>query len=172
MTITLAHPGWRAGELQSCPCARDILAPTPGDEALELTWQIARERRFAALNAALARQGGCLPADQLCGLMRAHWDQPLSRLARWIASRDLVSVSWQSQIWVPLFQFECPSLDRRAAACDVVRALRSVYDDWELAEWFVRPHDLLSGNSPATRIACDPRGVTEAARRDRFINRW
>jgi len=172
MTMTLAQTRRVALEAPpSAPLCNDT-APILPDEALEFTWQIAKERRFGALDVAYARQGGWLSADQLCGLMRPHWEQPLSRLARWIAGGELVSLSWRSQIWVPLFQFERPSLDRHPAACDVVRALRPVYDDWELAEWFVRPHALLAGRSPVVRLACDPDSVKEAARMDRFINRW
>lgn len=172
MTITL--PGTRRLAPASHPCAaaRDDAVSTLPDEAIELAWQRAKERRFSALSAALARQGGCLPADQICALMRAHWDQPLSRLARWIAGREVVSVGWGSDIWIPLFQFERPSLDLNPTVRDVVRALRPVYDDWELAEWFTRAHDLLSGRSPAAQLACDPRSVKEAARMDRFISRW
>jgi hypothetical protein len=145
---------------------------TPSDDSLEAAWSIDRLRRFTALRDLLARQGGCLPADDVCRLLRAHWDQPLSRVARWIAGRDVVSVPWRAQFWIPMFQFERPSLDVRPAACDVIRALRPVYDDWELAEWFARPHELLAGRCPASRLACDPAAVCEAARRDRFINRW
>lgn len=146
--------------------------PTPSDAALEAAWRTDHLRRFTTLRDALARQGGCLPADDVCGLLRAHWDQPLSRVARWIAGRDVVSVPWRAQFWIPMFQFERPSLDVRPAACDVIQALRPVYDDWELAEWFARPHELLAGRCPASRLACDPGAVREAARRDRFINRW
>ncbi len=145
---------------------------TPSDDALEAAWEADQVRRFTTLRSALARQGGCLAADEVCRLLRAHWDQPLSRVARWIARREVVSVSWRAQFWIPLFQFERPSLDLQPAACDVIGALRPIYDDWELAEWFARPHDLLAGRSPASRLACDPDAVREAARRDRFINRW
>jgi hypothetical protein len=86
--------------------------------------------------------------------------------------REVVSVSWRAQIWLPMFQFERPSLDIRPAVSDVIVALRQVYDDWELAEWFVRPHDVLAGRVPAIELACDPGAVKEAARRDRFVNRW
>lgn len=172
MTITLVGARRLAPASPPCAAARDAAVSALPDEALELAWRVAKERRFAALSSAFARQGGCLPADQLCGLMRAHWDQPLSRLARWIAVREVVSVSWRSEIWIPLFQFERPSLDLSPGVCDVVRTLRPVYDDWELAEWFTRTHDLLSGRSPAALVACDPSSVKEAARMDRFINRW
>lgn len=170
MTITLARsphaaasPRWRI---------EDVFAATPPEDALEATWCSVQQRRFATLHAALARQGGCLPADQVCALLRPHWNQPLSRVARWIAGREVVSVPWRAQFWIPLFQFQRPSLDLAPAAGDIVRALRPVYDDWELAEWFARPHDLLAGHSPASQLAGDPGAVHEAARRDRFINRW
>jgi hypothetical protein len=152
--------------------APDGAAPTPPDDALEAVWRTAQERRVSTLLAAFARQGGCLPADQFCSRLRGHWGQPLSRVARWIARRDVVSVTWRAQFLIPLFQFERPSLDLVPAARDAIRALRPVHDDWELAEWFVRPHDLLAGRSPAARLACDPCAVLEAACRDRFVNRW
>jgi len=152
--------------------------PAPGHDrrppefALPAAWDVVQERRFAALGAALMRHGGFVPADQLCSLLRAHWDQPLSRMARWIARREVVSVSWRAQIWLPMFQFERPSLDIRPAVSEVVVALRQVYDDWALAEWFVRPHEQLARRVPAMELSCDPAAVKAAARRDRFVNRW
>lgn len=142
------------------------------DAALDITWRTLQERRFCALQAAFARVGGSAPADDVCGLLRPHWSQPLSRVARWIAGREVVSVTWQAQVWLPLFQFERPSLDVVPAVAELVRTLRPVYDEWELAEWFVRPHDLLGGQAPALRLGCDPCAVKEAARLDHFINRW
>lgn len=153
--------------------ARTTCEPSSlSDAALDITWRTLQERRFAALQAAFARMGGSAPADDVCGLLRPHWSQPLSRVARWIAGREVVSVTWRSQMWLPLFQFERPSLDIVPAVTDLVCALRPVYDEWELAEWFVRPHDLLGGQAPALRLAGDPCAVKEAARLDHFINRW
>jgi hypothetical protein len=175
MTITLARlrraPA-PAGAAASGRCIAADIPPLAPERALEDTWGVAQERRFAALRSALLRQGGCMPADAVCTLLRPHWDQPLSRVARWIAQRDVASVAWRGQLWLPLFQFERPSLDLVPAAADVVRTLRGVYDDWELAEWFARPHDLLAGRCPAARLATDPCAVMDAARVDRFINRW
>ena len=144
----------------------------PPEAALEATWDLLQQRRFDAMRAAFRRHGGLMPADQICALLREHWDQPLSRLARWIVQREVVSVSWQSQVWLPLFQFERPSLDVMPAAARIVHDLRSIYDDWGLAEWFVAPHDLLAGRAPATDLFHNPCAVFEAARRDRFVNRW
>ena len=163
MTITLATRPREPAPGHDC---------WPHERALQATWDIVQERRFAALGAALVRHGGLVPADRLCGLLRAHWDQPLSRIARWVVRREVVSVSWRTQVWLPMFQFERPSLDVRPAVSEAVAALRQVYDDWELAEWFVRPHDLLARRVPAVEVACDPGAVKEAARRDRFVNRW
>jgi len=163
MTITLAHrppsrsPAWRA--------------PSPAC-VLQATWSELQERRFDRLRGALARHGGFVPADCVSELLRAHWDQPVSRVARWIARREVVSVTWRSQVWLPLFQFERPSLDLVPAVAALVRELRPVYDDWELAEWFAGPHDALGGRVPAAEVLRAPRLVREAARRDRFVNRW
>ena len=153
------------------PTQPDCIASTLPDEALEATWQTLQERRFATLQASFARHGGCAPADHVCCLLRAYWDQPVSRVGRWIAHRDIVSITWQTQIWIPMFQFERPSLDIVPSVSELVKGLRSVYDDWELAEWFLRPHELLAGRSPVVLLACDPWSVKEAARMDHFINR-
>jgi hypothetical protein len=154
------------------PPRPDGLAACLPDAALDATWHGLQARRFASLQAAFARHGGCAPADHVCGLLRTHWDQPLSRVARWITQRDIVSLAWQAQVWIPLFQFERPSLDLDATTCGLVRTLRPVYDDWELAEWFVRPHEFLAGRIPVGLLAGNPRAVKEAARMDLFINRW
>ena len=142
------------------------------DAALDITWRTLQERRFAALQGAYARLGGSAPADEVCRLLRPHWGQPLSRVARWIARREIVSITWRAQVWLPLFQFERPSLDVVPVVMRARVRVASVYDEWELAEWFVRPHDLLGGQAPALRLACDPCAVKEAARLDHFINRW
>lgn len=146
-------------------------SPLP-DAALDITWRTLQDRRFAALQAAYERLGGSAPANDVCGLLRPYWSQPLSRVARWIAAREVVSVTWRAQVWLPLFQFERPSLDVVPAVTELVRALRPIYDEWELAEWFVRPHDLLGGQAPALCLGCDSCAVKEAARLDHFINRW
>ncbi len=163
MTITLAHrapsrqPAWRP--------------PSPAC-ALRATWNERQERRFDRLRGALARHGGFAPADSVSELLRAHWDQPMSRVARWIAHREVVSVTWRAQVWLPLFQFERPSLDIVPAVGALVRELRPVYDDWELAEWFAGPHGALAGRAPAAEVLRNPCAVREAARLDRFVNRW
>ena len=133
---------------------------------------IVHEDRFVALHAALARHGGCVSADDVCTLLRPHWAQPLSRVARWIARREVASLTQRGQWWLPLFQFERPSLDLVPAAGEALRTLRDAYDDFELVEWFVRPHALLGGRCPAVQLTSDPHAVNEAARVDRFINRW
>lgn len=175
MTITLAQrpppstptpflqAGWRP------PRAAPEIAPGC---ALRATWASLQERRFERLRGVFAGLGGFVPADLVSELLRPHWDQPMSRVARWIALRDVVSVTWRAQVWLPLFQFERPSLDLAAAAALIVRDLRPVYDDWELAEWFAAPHDLLAGHAPAAVLPHNPCAVREAACRDRFVNRW
>ncbi len=175
MTITLAH---HAPPATTTPARQVGLRPSRASfdidpaRALKSTWASLQERRFERLRDAFVRQGGFVPADLVSELLRPHWDQPMSRVARWIALREVVSVTWRMQVWLPLFQFERPSLDLLPAAAQVVRDLRAVYDDWELAEWFAAPHDLLAGREPAADLSHNPCAVREAARRDRFVSRW
>lgn len=180
MTITLARHAQSAITMQSRHgiwrpphAAFDVRSALSTSQcALESTWRSLQERRFDRLRAAFVRQGGLVSADDVSALLRGHWDQPISRVARWIAFREVLNVTWQGQVWLPLFQFERSSLDIIPAVSAIVRDLRPVYDDWELAEWFARPHDVLGGSVPAAQVACNPGAVREAARLDRFVNRW
>ena len=47
--------------------------------------------------------------------------------------------------------------------------LRSVFDEWELAEWFACPNSWLGGQTPASQVVLDEQAVVEAARADRFV---
>jgi hypothetical protein len=51
-----------------------------------------------------------------------------------------------------------------------VRELRGVYDDLEIADWFVRDNAFLDDRAPADVIGTRPQAVLDAARADRFIS--
>jgi len=51
----------------------------------------------------------------------------------------------------------------------ILAELRDVFDQIELAEWFVRPNSLLEGEIPLGVLAFRPDSVLQAARIDRFV---
>jgi hypothetical protein len=127
--------------------------------------------QHSAMADAYRRTGGLLSGDQTVLLLRGHAAQPISRLARWIVGRRIVSYVWQAQTLVPLFQFDRADMSLRNDASQVIDELADTFDDWELAEWFAQPNAWLQGAAPVDLIDADLPAVLQAARADRFIAR-
>lgn len=125
--------------------------------------------RLGTMASAYRASGGIMSGDRVIQLLRQDFDQPISTLARWIVDRDVVSFELQGQIWLPMFQFGTADRKVRPGVMHVIRELRAVFDDWELAEWFAQPNSSLRGEVPATVVLHDERAVLEAARVDRFV---
>jgi hypothetical protein len=114
--------------------------------------------------------GGMAGCDEVARLLREHSDQPISQLARWIVTRQLVSFSWRSQTFIPLFQFDFAQMVAvRPCVQLVIAELSNAFDDWELANWFVRPNSALDYLAPVEVLVTDLPGVLSAARADRFV---
>jgi hypothetical protein len=112
---------------------------------------------------------GVAVCDEVARLLRSHSDQPISQLARWIVSRQLVSFVWRSQTLIPLFQLDFTQMSVRPSVQQVIAELSDVFDDWDLANWFVRPNSGLAGSTPVKAISTDLPAVLQAARADRFV---
>jgi hypothetical protein len=123
----------------------------------------------SALPGEFLRIGGVLTGDDLALALRSSIDQPVSRVAQWIAQRRVVNFVWQAQLLLPTFQFEPVSMRPRSTVGDVIAELADVYDDWDIAAWFARPNAWLADEAPARLIATDPCEVVRAARADRFV---
>jgi len=123
------------------------------------------------MEAAYRRSGGIASGDDVALMLRQCSNQPLSRLARWVAAREVVSFQWLGAIWLPLFQFDWTATSVRPDVTSVIGELAEVFDDWELAAWFALPNTWLRGRTPVDALATCPSAVREAARADRFIAR-
>ena len=147
-------------------------SPTPSASRHEGLMLDARAHQRAALELGYRRSGGIATAAEVVGMMRdSDGTQPLSRLAKWIVAREVVSFEWQATTWLPLFQFEPTGLSVRPEVEAVIRELSDVFDDWELACWFTSPNTWLGNMTPVDAIAALPLAVKEAARVDRFVAR-
>lgn len=113
------------------------------------------------------QRGGLASTDELVHLMRPHWRQPVSVLARWIVDRKVLSFAWHGQILLPAFQFESPRMTPNQAIAECSRELGDTVDDEAFAAWFIRPDDGLGGNSPLDLLSSHPDVVIEAAARTR-----
>jgi hypothetical protein len=118
---------------------------------------------------AFSATGGMLHADALSHLLRKHTDQPISRLARWIVDRRIVSFEADSQRWIPMFQFGAPDLCMLDGVARSILELRDIFDDQELAEWFAMPNTWLTGRAPSRVVRGEADAVVGAARADRFV---
>ena len=127
------------------------------------------ERQFVAMQAVCRRSGGIASDDDVLLLLRRCSDQPLSKLARWIVSRHVVSFKWHARTWLPMFQFDPVDMSLRPGVAAVIRELSDVFDDWELMAWFTSPNEWLRDMAPVDAIAASPAAVFDAARADRFI---
>ena len=129
------------------------------------------EIQCAALAQAYGSCGGVAGCDEMVGLLRSRFDQPISVLARWIVGRAVVSFEWRATTLLPLFQFNFADMSIRPQASDVLRELRDVFDDQDLALWFAQPNAWLDERSPVDVLQTDSRTVLQAARTDRYIAR-
>ena len=129
------------------------------------------DRQFLEMDAAFRSSGGLLCGDSLATLMRGRLEQPVSVIARWIVERRAVSFEWQARTMLPVFQFDFTNSTLRDSIVEVVKELRDVFDDWDLALWFAQSNACLGGAAPVDVIHADPKAVLATARVDRFIAR-
>lgn len=126
-------------------------------------------RQFASMKTSFHLHGGMATGDELALELSSRVDQPTSRLAVWIFGRRVLSVRWQGETFVPMFQFDRADLSIRKVVSDVIDELRTPFDSWELALWFTEPNLWLGGAMPVELVVKDERAVLGAARADRFI---
>jgi hypothetical protein len=117
---------------------------------------------------AFSQQGGVLGCAEVSELMRSFVDQPVSRLARWIVSREIVTIVHRSALFLPMFQFD-RGMDLQPQCREAVIELSGELLNAEIAWWFVAPNCWLAGSPPVQALQRDPDDVVKAARAERFI---
>lgn len=152
------------------PTVRSTFArPAPLDSETRHPDRRFEDRELDVMTRVFTRTGGLVCADDIARLLRRHDHQPLSLLARWIVTRELVSVSANEQIFIPLFQFDLSSMTLPATLSAVLRELTPAFGEWDLALWFASPNAWLSNRAPAEVLWTDAALLLEAARADRFV---
>jgi len=128
-----------------------------------------RQCEDGCLLEAFRSNGGVATGSELAEILSPLVDQSISRVARWIVSREVVTFAWRASILIPLFQFDLDRMCIRAGMHSVCSEFSGALDSAELVLWFALPNAWLNGATPAKTIAIDVGAVVDAARADRFI---
>lgn len=154
----------------SAACLRRPRLAYSAPVAAAPTWdRTLEEREFALMTQAFGRHGGLYGGDQVAGLVRGSSGQPIATLARWIVSREVISIVRDTAILLPMFQFHRQRMQVRTEVRDTLQLLRDVFDDWELAVWFARPNAWLDDAPPVDVMPYAADEVVRAAQADRFV---
>ena len=129
--------------------------------------------------AAFADTGGMASGDELAQRLiesASHAGgasdlQATSLVARWILSRAVVKVLGPHGWMLPMFQFDLATATLKPSMAPVLSALRGVFDDAELALWFVSSNQWLKGDRPAMVMHKNLPGALHAACADRYLAR-
>ncbi len=120
--------------------------------------------QFQPLVQGFRRSGGLCVEDELLQILRHKVSQPISVLARWIVDQRILSFTWRGHRWIPMFQFDEETMTPRPECEAIVRELRTVFDELELATWFVTPNASLGGAAPVENVKASRRGARCARR--------
>lgn len=128
------------------------------------------EYRMAAMRSAFAATGGLLTVGELADGNDPHSRARFAQIAKGIATREIIGFMWQSEPWVPMFQFEAGSrlLPRRALQ-PLFKLLVPLYDAWEMANWFARSNPWLSGLRPVDQCTNHLEAVLDVAQLEHYI---
>ncbi len=108
--------------------------------------------------------GGLAREQEVVALFKRRYGPDLATLASWIVEREVICFEWQSQIWLPWFQFNRFDMAPQPELGQVLAELTCVYDPWELANWFAQPNPWLADRTPVDTLASDLSAVLHAAR--------
>jgi hypothetical protein len=125
--------------------------------------------QFIAMLDAFRRSGGMAQAYEVVALFLARGESDITSLAQWILHRKVISIEWESKLWLPLFQFDPLDMQPQPGLAPVLSELNPVYTAWDLANWFSRPHPWLNEGTPADTLKTDAMAVVKAAQFDRLV---
>ncbi len=149
---------------------RRLIPQAPaGSSVIGLAQHIERDRCFVALLRDLRETGGLMRGDEVAGLMLQRGAGDVARLARWVVTRQVLSLDWRGDWWIPMFQFNLADMRLKNETGEVAGELAPAFDNWALAQWFATPNAWLHDRMPASVLGDDFDGVLQAARADRFV---
>ncbi len=124
------------------------------------------DQQFIALLDSYRDSGGLARAQELVQVFKHRCGCDITPLASWIAKRKVICFEWQSQTWLPLFQFNPLDMTLKPGLSLILAELSSNDDAWDVANWFAQPNAWLGQCSPAASLGLDPAAVLSAWRAD------
>jgi len=129
------------------------------------------DHAFVGMLNAYRSSGGLARAKEVFNLVKTRSDLGVVALANSIARRNVLSLHWQADVWMPLFQFERQGMTIKPTLEPVLAALNPVFTPWALAQWCAQPNRWLDGQSPADTLDADAERVLRAACDER-LTQW
>jgi hypothetical protein len=157
--------------IDTVPEQRVALARPQPPRTASCSFEQIEARQIEAMRQAFRDHGGILSGDTLVERLRPACAQPISRLAKWIVARSVLSLPWQGYNLVPMFQFQPCDLSIRTSFTHVFDELKDTFDNWEVGLWFATPNVWLDDRAPVDCLDENWIDVVQAARADRFIVR-
>lgn len=127
------------------------------------------DKEFVQMLNGFRSSGGLARLQEVAELCAHRGGSDIAVLSACIARKEIICVEWQSQGWLPLFQFNPLDMTIRPQIEPVVAELSCIYSPWDLAFWFSQPNAWLACRAPADSLMSDLATVVQAARADRFI---
>lgn len=146
-----------------------LAAPDGAGVASQASQEYLKNIQFVDLLNAFRCSGGLARMPEVAGRFKGRSAKDDFPLTGWLAKRQVISVEWQSKIWLPLFQFNPAGLTLRTGLSAVLAELVLVYDDWQVANWFAQPNPWLANGAPADRLAMAAPQVLNAALAERLV---
>lgn len=142
--------------------------PNGQNYASRMAQERVQNNLFVDLLNAYRRSGGLARAQEVAARFKRQGVNDISPLAGWLVRREVISIEWQSKLWLPMFQFQPAGMALRTGLSAVLAELVVVCNDWEVATWFTQPNPWLADATPADSLAVGTVQVLDAARAVRF----
>ena len=165
----LAHPPAIPFVNGLATSAAAVPARQPGGDFCRSAYSRQADTEFVQMLDGFRSSGGLARLREVSELCALRGGPSIDMLATSLARKEIICVEWQSQGWLPLFQFDPVDMTVRPQIQPVVAELSCIYSPWDLAFWFSQPNAWLGCNIPADSLLTDLDTVVQAARADRFV---
>lgn len=156
----------------SVPPRLDAADDAPGVAAPRSTQALPcfeRDAQFTELLNGYRPSGGLARATEMKVRLRQRGEANIATITRWIVKHEVVHFEWETETWLPVFQFGAADMQPHAAVRRAILELAPLMQPWEVAQWFARSNVELAGRRPADILAEDPEALWQAARTDRYL---
>ena len=147
-----------------------ISVPDLQVNACRAAYQRQADTEFVQMLNGYRSSGGLARLSEVVALCERRGGPEIGVLSASLACREIICFEWQSEGWLPLFQFDRLDMTIRSQIKPVVAELSCIYGPWDLAFWFSQPNPWLACRTPADSLLSDLPTVLQAARADRFVS--